>query len=160
MWVLLKIRLMDLKGILSVSGYSDLFKLVKQAKNSIIVESMKDQTRMPAYATHKIIALEDIAIFTDTEDVPLADIFRSIYKKTDGTQAISHKASGKELKSYFEEILPDYDKDRVYVSDIKRVFNWFNQLQALGIIDLEIPEEEKVEDEAEAEAEKSEETEQ
>ena len=117
-----------LKGILAVSGQSGLFKMISQAKNSIIVESLVDGKRMPAYATSRISALEDISIFTEEADAKLIDVFKNIFEKEDGGQSISHKVSANELKSYFTEILPDYDKDRVYVSDIKKVVMWYNLL--------------------------------
>ncbi len=128
---------MDLKGILSISGYPGLFKMIKQARNSIIVESLKDKKRMPAYATSKISALEDIAIFTETGDAKLLDVFKNIYRKEDGEKAISHKSKADELKAYFAEVLPEYDRDRVYVSDIKRIINWYNILQEHGMVDLD-----------------------
>ncbi len=117
-----------LKGILAVSGQSGLFKMISQAKSSIIVESLVDGKRMPAYATSRISALEDISIFTEDGDVKLADVFKNIFDKEDGGEAISHKSSANELKDYFADVLPDYDKDRVYVSDIKKVLQWYNLL--------------------------------
>ncbi len=117
-----------LKGILSVSGQSGLYKMISQAKNSIIVESLVDGKRMPAYATSRISALEDISIFTEQGDVKLVEVFKNIFEKEDGKQTISHKSSANELKSYFVQVLPDYDKDRVYVSDIKKVVVWYNLL--------------------------------
>ncbi len=117
-----------LKGILSVSGQSGLYKMISQAKNSIIVESLVDGKRMPAYATSRISALEDISIFTEQGDVKLVEVFKNIYEKEEGKPTISHKSSANELKSYFVQVLPDYDKDRVYVSDIKKVIVWYNLL--------------------------------
>lgn len=128
---------MILKGIISISGQTGLYKLVSHAKNSIIVESLETQKRTPAYSSSKISALEDIAIYTEDEDVPLEVIFKNIYTLENGGKAISHKASGPELKQYFEKALPNFDKERVYVSDIKKVINWYNSLQELGIVDLE-----------------------
>ncbi len=125
-----------LKGILAVSGQGGLFKIVSQAKNSIIVESLIDGKRMPAYATSRISALEDISIFTEDGDVKLYDVFKNISEKEDGGQAISHKASSNDLKNYFEEILPDYDKDRVYVSDMKKVIQWYNLLQEKDVLNF------------------------
>ncbi len=139
-----------LKGILAVSGQGGLFKIVSQAKNSIIVESLIDGKRMPAYATSRISALEDISIFTEEGDVKLADVFKNISEKEDGGQAISHKASSNDLKNYFEEILPDYDKDRVYVSDMKKVIQWYNLLQEKEVLNFD-------EEEAATEETKSEE---
>jgi len=138
-----------LKGLLAISGQRGLFKLVSQAKNSIIVESLIDGKRMPAYATSRISALEDISIYTEDEDVKLFDVFKAIYEKENGGQAISPKSSGNELKSYFEEIMPLYDKDRVYVSDIKKVFTWYNLLIESNLFDPNAIEEEAEEVDAE-----------
>ncbi len=124
-----------LKGLLAIAGQRGLFKMVSQAKNSIIVESLLDGKRMPAYATSRISALEDISIYTEDEDVKLSDVFKTIYEKENGGAAIDPKSSGKELKSYFEEILPLYDKERVYVSDIKKVLSWYNVLIENDLID-------------------------
>lgn len=132
-----------LKGLLAIAGQRGLFKVVSQAKNSIIVESLLDGKRMPAYATSRISALEDISIYTDEEDVKLADVFKVIYEKENGGKAIDPKGSGQELKAYFEEILPAYDKDRVYVSDIKKVLNWYNILIENELFDPNAPEEEE-----------------
>jgi len=136
-----------LKGILAVSGQGGLFKIVSQAKNSIIVESLTDGKRMPAYATSRISALEDISIFTEDGDVKLFDVFKNISEKEDGGQAISHKASSNDLKNYFEEVLPEYDKERVYVSDMKKVIQWYNLLQEKEL--LNFGEEAAVEESAE-----------
>lgn len=127
---------MGLKGILAISGQPGLFKMVSQAKNSIIVESLDTKKRMPAYATAKISALEDIAIFTETEEVQLADVFEKIKEKENGGPAIEHKAKPGELKNYFESVLPDFDKERVYTSDIKKVLNWYNILHKYDMLDF------------------------
>ncbi|MBS2100036.1 DUF5606 family protein [Carboxylicivirga linearis] len=140
-----------LKGLLAISGQRGLFKMVSQAKNSIIVESLLDGKRIPAYATSRISALEDISIYTEEEDVKLADVFKAIYEKEDGGKAIDPKSSGNELKNYFEEILPSYDKDRVYVSDIKKVLTWYNILIENDLIDPNA-----VDEEAEEESESAE----
>ncbi len=137
-----------LKGVLAVSGQGGLFKLVSQAKNSIIVESLLDGKRMPAYATSRISALEDISIFTEEADVKLADVFKNISDKENGGAAISHKVSAKELKAYFSEILPDYDQDRVYVSDMKKVIMWYNLLQEKELLNFDTTEEKTEEKEA------------
>ena len=131
-----------LKGILSISGQRGLYKLVSQAKNSIIVESLIDGKRLPAYATSRISALEDISIYTEDEDVKLFDVFKAIYEKENGGASIAPKSSGSELKGYFEEILPLYDKDRVYVSDIKKVLTWYNLLVENDLFDPNAVEEE------------------
>ncbi len=142
-----------LKGLLAISGQRGLFRLVSQAKNSIIVESLIDGKRMPAYATSRISALEDISIYTEEEDVKLFEVFKSIYEKENGGQAISSKSSGNELKSYFEEVMPLYDKDRVYVSDIKKVLSWYNLLVELNLFDPNAVEEDVEGDEKSSEEE-------
>lgn len=125
-----------LKGILSVSGQSGLFKLVAESKNNIIIESLETFKRMPVYSTSKVSALEDIAIYTVEGDVPLKEIFKAISEKENGGPAISPKASSNELKVYFEQVVPQYDKDRVYISDIKKVLLWYNTLQGKDLLDF------------------------
>ncbi len=125
-----------LKGILAVSGHQGLFKHVADSKNSIIVESLDTGKRMPVYASSKISALEDIAIYTESADVPLKDVFKAIYEKENGSEALSHKSTTPELKKYFGEVLPEYDKDRVYMSDIKKVLLWYNLLQEKSMLDF------------------------
>lgn len=136
-----------MKGILAISGKPGLFKLITNAKNSIIVESLLDGKRMPAYATSKISSLEDISIFTLDGDVKLAEVFASIFEKD--LDINPKKASSKQLKEAFSEVLPDYDEDRVYVSDIKKVFAWYNILKDKEIITSESIEEMRKEEEAE-----------
>ena len=118
-----------LKGILAIAGQPGLFKLVSNTKSGFIVESLIDKKRTPAHATSKISALEDIAIFTEEGDVQLQEVIKNIKEKENGGQAISHKASGNDLKAYMRAVLPNYDEDRVYVSDMKKVFQWYNILQ-------------------------------
>jgi len=125
-----------LKGILSISGQSGLYKLVAESKNNIIVESLETKKRMPVYSTVKVSALEDIAIYTETGDIPLKDVFKAIYDHENGNVAISPKASNQELKKYFEKIVPEYDKERVYISDIKKVLLWYNSLQEKELFDF------------------------
>lgn len=126
---------MDLSGILSITGYPGLFKTVSRMKSGLVVESLLDGKRMPAYATQKILALEDISIYTDGDDVPLSQVFSAIFKKTGGKAAIdTKKASIKELSDYLITVLPNYDKERVYNSDLKKLFVWFNLLQEKGLL--------------------------
>ncbi|PKR81808.1 hypothetical protein CW751_00260 [Brumimicrobium salinarum] len=146
---------MDLSGIISISGKPGLFKVVAQSKNNIIVESLIDNKRVPAYSTDRISALEDISIYTYEEDVPLKEVYTNIAKKEDCGLAISHKESAKKLTAYLEEVLPDYDEDRVYTSDIKKLFQWYNILHKAGLITLE---EEKKQEEKGKEKAKEEES--
>lgn len=143
-----------LKDILAISGQSGLYKMVSKGNNSVIVESLLTGKRVPAHSTNKIISLEDIAIYTATTEVALQDIFKIIAEKEDSQKCINHKSSANELKKYFAEILPDYDQDRVYVSDMKKVFQWYNILQENDMLNFE---EEVSEAEESAEEEKSEE---
>lgn len=126
---------MDLSGIISISGRPGLYKVIAQAKNSIIVESLIDKKRFPAYSTDRISALEDISIYTYEDDKPLKDIFADIYEKQEGKEGPSHKADITELTSYFSDILPDYDEERVYASDIKKLFQWYNLLLKAGALE-------------------------
>ncbi len=128
---------MDLKEILSITGKPGLYKLVAQSRTGVIVESLLDGKRFPVMASHNVSALSDIAIYTYSEEVPLADIFRLIYKKEEGNEAISQKSSPAELKAYFLEVVPEFDEERVYASDIKKVISWYNLLQSKGLIDAE-----------------------
>jgi len=114
--------------ILSVSGKSGLFKLVGQMKNGIIVESIVDGKRFPVHGSAKVSALEEISIYTDTDEVPLREVFKAIHKKESGKQTINHKESDAKIKSLFEEVLPEYDRERVYASDMAKVVRWYNLL--------------------------------
>ena len=122
-----------LKRILSISGKQGLFRLVNQGKNMLIVESLLNGKRTPAYAHDKIISLGDIAIYTVENDVPLADVFEAVKEKNEGKH-VDVKALGDDeaVRAYFKEILPDFDEERVYTTDIKKVFNWYNQLLDAG----------------------------
>lgn len=126
---------MDLSGILSIAGYPGLFKMVSQMKTGLVVESLLDGKRMPAYSTQKILALEDISIFTDEDDAPLADVFTLLFQKTGGKAGPNpKKASIQELSEFLASVLPNYDKDRVYNSDLKKLFQWFNLLADKGLL--------------------------
>lgn len=130
-----------LKTILSISGRPGLFKLVSQGKNMLIVESLQNGKRVPAYAHDKVISLGDIAIYTTEDDIPLADVFETIKEKNEG-KVVDVKALGgdKEIRAYFATILPDFDDDRVYTNDIKKVFSWYNQLITAGFDSFKISE--------------------
>lgn len=139
-----------LKTILSVSGKPGLYKLVSSGKNMVIVESLSDQKKLPIYARDKVVSLGDISIYTDTDEVPLKNILVSIKQKENGAKAsINTGAKPEELKKYFGEILPAFDRERVYPTDIKKMISWYNLLIE-SAIDFEA--EEKAEEEAQAEA--------
>lgn len=134
---------MNLKDILAISGESTLFKFVAQGKNAVIVENLETGRRFSAGAAAKVSALDEIAIFTTDEDIPLAKVMDHIFEKENGGEAISHKQPDAVLKTYFAEVLPEYDRERVYTSDIKKVVLWYNILQKLNLL---VKEEEKPEE--------------
>jgi len=135
-----------LKTVLSISGRPGLFKLVSQGKNMLIVESLGTGKRMPAYAHDKIISLGDIAIYTMEEDIPLADVFESIKEKNEGKIVdIKSMKSDKEIREYFATVLPDFDDERVYTNDIKKVFSWYNILVEAGMTEFKTVEDAKEE---------------
>ena len=137
---------MVLKDIIAISGEPGLFRFIAQGKNSIIVEHLETKKRGSTYGSAKVSSLEDIAIFTEKEDVPLGKVFDLIYEKADGGVVIDPKADAEKLKSWFEEILPDYSKDKVYVSDIKKIAMWYNLLNKLNLLIKEEPEAEAKEE--------------
>lgn len=118
-----------LKKILSISGKPGLYKLVSTSKTITLVESLIDKKRLPIYPQEKIVSLGEIAIYTSTDEIPLKDVFVSIKEIENGGKiADEHKSSNKSLFSYFETVLPEYDRDKVYASDIKKIVNWYNLL--------------------------------
>jgi hypothetical protein len=137
---------MILKDILSISGEPGLFRFVAQGRNAIIVEHLETKKRRTAPGSAKVSSLEDISIFTEKDDLPLGKIFDLIYEKESGGLAIDSKSDANKLKAYFEEILPEYDKNTVYVSDMKKVVLWYNILQKLGQLVKDEPESAKDEE--------------
>mgnify|MGYP004703353815 FL=1 len=125
-----------LKGILAISGHPGLFKLVAEAKNRIIVESLLTGKRVPASQTAKISSLEDIAVYTQGSEMPLKEVLKKIFDHESGGLTLSAKSTDSELKKYFEVIVPDYDKDRVYISDIKKIILWYNILHEQQLLDF------------------------
>lgn len=145
---------MNLTGIIAISGKPGLFKVVAQGKNNIIVESLEEKKRFPAYASDRISALDDISIYTYDEDKPLKEIYTTIYEKEKGGVTISHKEDMGKLSGYLLEVLPNYDQERVYPSDVKKLFQWYNILHKAGELKLDEPVEEAKE-EAEVAAEET-----
>src|SRR5690606_12756385 len=125
-------NMIDLTGIISISGQPGLFKIIAQSKNGIIVEGLSDKKRVNVYASTKVSTLSDISMFTTGEDKPIEEIMFSIFEKEKGGPAIDNKADDKAIEKYFGEVLPDYDKDRVYVSNMRKLFSWYNALQVSG----------------------------
>jgi hypothetical protein len=131
---------MQLSGIIAISGRPGLFKVIAQGKNSVIVESMIDKKRFPAYATERISTLDDISVFTYEEDVKLTDIFAKMLELYP-TEAPSHKADMKELEAALAQFLPNWDQDRVYPSDVRKLFQWYNLLLKAGSFETAAAEE-------------------
>lgn len=125
--------MIDLTGIISISGQPGLFKVVAQSKNGIIVENLTDKKRVAISSTAKVSSLEDISMFTTGEDKPVREIMKSIFdKEKGGAVAVNSKSDDKAITAYFESVLPEYDKDRVYTSNMRKLFNWYNTLQVTG----------------------------
>lgn len=139
----------DLKKILSVSGQHGLFLYLSQARNGVIVESLETKQRTTFGASAKISSMADISVYTTTEDVSLKEIFTSMAQKLQNGPAMSSKEDPKKIKAFFKEVLPDYDEDRFYVSHMKKVLEWYNQLQKFATLDFVEEEEEEAEAETE-----------
>lgn len=131
-----------LSKILSISGKPGLYKLVSQGKNMLIVESVGDKKRIPVYVNDKVVSLGDIAMYTTNGEVPLREVMKKIHDKENGPIAIDiKKSTNEDLKNYFAEILPDFDRERVYVTDIKKLITWYNLLVNNGYTDFDEPKE-------------------
>lgn len=132
---------MDLTKIISISGKPGLFNLIKQSRTGFIVESIETGKKTSVSSSNNVSLLANVAMYTVDTEVPLSDVFYKIAEKENLGPAISHKESGSKLHEYFAEVLPDYDKERVYDSDLKKLFQWYNILQKAGLVDLDRPEE-------------------
>ena len=131
-----------LKNILSITGKPGLYKLVSQGNNMLIVESLADGKRMPTYARDKIVSLGEISMYTMGEDIALSEVLTKLGEK-EGLKVVGFdpkKADNDQLRDYFGEVLPDYDRDRVYPSDIRKLIQWYNILIGAGITDFTIEE--------------------
>ncbi len=138
-----------LKTILAIAGKPGLYKLISQGKNILVVEALQTGKRTPAYNHEKIISLGDIAMFTDSDEVPLNEVFQSIQKLENGAKAsVSTKDDDATLREYLAKVLPDFDRERVYTSDIKKLISWYNILIENGYTDFtEVEEEQPTEEE-------------
>jgi len=139
--------MIDLTGIIAISGQPGLYKVVAQSKNGIIVEGLADKKRTSISSTAKVSSLEDISMFTTCEDKPVSEIMKAIFDKEKGGACIDAKADDKSVVAYFAAVLPDYDKERVYTSNMRKLFNWYNGLQTSG--NLKVKEAETKEESAE-----------
>jgi hypothetical protein len=143
---------MDLKGIIAIAGKPGLYKVAAQGRNNIIVQSLENDKKFPAFASDKISALDDISIYTYQKDVPLTEVYLLLCEKENFKTSISHKEEPKKLREYLVTFLPDYDAERVYDTDVKKLFQWYNLLVEKGIITKEKVEEAKAAAEAAAKA--------
>lgn len=134
---------MKLDKVLSISGKPGLYELKAQTRGGFLAESFIDGKKIPVSMRNNVSILSEIAIYTYTEEIPLREVFQKIYEKEDGKLSIDHKSSKNELTDYFSEILPEYDEDRVYPSDIKKVIQWYNLLISKNITDFSDPKAEK-----------------
>jgi Domain of unknown function (DUF5606) len=128
---------MDISRVISISGMSGLYKMIAQSKNGLIVESLVDKKRIPAYSTNRISNLEDVSVYSTGDDVPLKEVFAKIYAKENGGACIDNKKPDSELRDYFKAAFPEYDESRVYTSDIKKILGWYNILQKAGLLEKE-----------------------
>jgi len=146
----LKYRCMKLKGILAVSGQPGLFKMVSSMKNGLIVESVADGRRLPVYGSQKVLSLEDISMYTDGDDVPLGKVLDLLHDQEKGGPSIDgRKTDDKALREHFGKVLTNFDRERIYNSDIRKLYNWYNQLQEKGLLEKD----DEVKEEAAAPAE-------
>lgn len=147
-----------LSKILSVTGRPGLYKLISTGKNLNIVESLVDGKRIPVYAQEKVVALSDVSIYTNDGDAPLRDVLKKMKEKEDGSQlSLGSKSSGKELFAYLEEVLPNYSKESVYASDVKKLVSWYNLLVEKNIDFDEVEKTDEVTDEVPSTEEEEEE---
>jgi len=128
---------MSFQKILAISGKPGLYELKVQTRSGFVAEALLDGKKITVGLRSNVSLLSEIAVFTYNEEVKLIDIFKSIATKENGEATISHKETDDKLKNYFREILPEYDEDRVYTSDIKKIFNWYNILQPKGYVTLD-----------------------
>ena len=135
---------MTLDKILAIAGKPGLFALKVQTRTGFVAESLLDGKKVTVGLKSNVSLLSEISVYTNTEEKPLTEIMRAIATKEDNGPAISHKEDNAKLVAYFLEILPDYDQDRVYPSDIKKIVNWYNMLQAKGLVSKEVPVEAEV----------------
>lgn len=143
---------MSLEKVLSISGKPGLYKLKTQTRTGFLAESLLDGKTINVSGRHNVSLLSEIAIYTLTEEVPLRKVFEKIAQKEDGKETISHKVPKEELEEFFFEVMPDYDEDRVYASDIKKVVQWYNLLVKNGITDFSEAEDKEAVDEKSKEA--------
>ena len=129
---------MDLSRVIAISGKPGLYRLVSQTRNGFVVEDLDKGKKVSIAANYNVSLLDNVAIYGVSQEYPLAEVFFRIYKKENGGAAIDHKSSGSELRAYMEQVLPEYDDTRVYDSDLKKLFQWYNILQSKGLLNIDL----------------------
>lgn len=129
---------MDLSRVIAISGKPGLYRLVSQTRNGFVVEDLDKGKKVSIAANYNVSLLDNVAIYGVSQEYPLAEVFFRIYKKENGGAAIDHKSSGAELRAYMEQVLPEYDDSRVYDSDLKKLFQWYNILQSKGLLNIDL----------------------
>lgn len=125
---------MKIDKVIAISGKPGLYNLISQTKSGFIAKNLDDGKKSNVPASYNVSLLSNVAIYTLTEEVPLAQVFEKIYEKENGGECINHKAPEKDLRDYMQEVLPDYDESRVYHSDLKKLFQWYNILNKNGLL--------------------------
>jgi len=129
---------MDLSRVIAISGKPGLYRLVSQTRNGFVVEDLDKGRKVSIAANYNVSLLDNVAIYGVSQEFPLAEVFFRIYKKENGGPAIDHKSSGAELRAYMEQVLPEYDDSRVYDSDLKKLFQWYNILQSKELLNIDL----------------------
>lgn len=145
---------MNLKSIISITGKPGLYKVVSQTKSGFVVESLSDGKKLQVYASDKVSALEDISLYTTNDDMPIVEVYSKINLSTSGAAAIDHNSKPEELRAYLSKIIPEFDQERVYNSDLKKLFMWFNILIKSDFFKQQETEDKKLEENAGKKADK------
>lgn len=139
-----------IKGILSISGRPGLYKLIQSGRGSFIVEQLGTGKRLPVQQRDRVISLADVAMYTDGDDVALGVVLDNLYKVAEGKELDVKELEQGDLRDFFGKVLPEFDRERVHLSDIRKLLSWYNQLVAAGITEFTEPEEEASQDQEKA----------
>lgn len=129
---------MDLSRVIAISGKPGLYRLISQTRGGFVVEDLEKGKKISIASNYNVSLLDNVAIYGVSQEFPLAEVFFRIYKKENGGETIDHKSSGTELRKYMEEVLPEYDDSRVYDSDLKKLFQWYNILHKNGLLNIDL----------------------
>ncbi|WP_334127141.1 DUF5606 domain-containing protein [Empedobacter brevis] len=129
---------MDLSRVIAISGKPGLYRLISQTRGGFVVEDLEKGKKISIASNYNVSLLDNVAIYGVSQEYPLAEVFFKIYKKENGGETIDHKSSGTELRKYMEEVLPEYDDSRVYDSDLKKLFQWYNILHKNGLLNIDL----------------------